>query len=189
MNELLDFLINDFNLPSDTAKEVIKYYQLESLKKRVLVSRQGGRLDKVYIIKRGYLRFFSNKGSKEVTHWIFGKNQLITDVGNYFLDHSTKWNIQTLCDTEVYSLTKRNYEELRKVIPEWDEYERKFILKLLSALENRVYTLISMTAEERYKFLFASDSEIFNKLPLQYVASMLGMSPETLSRIRAKEIS
>jgi hypothetical protein len=94
-----------------------------------------------------------------------------------------------LTDTTIYTLTYRNYQKLREEVPERDGYERLFIIKLLSALENRVYSLLSMSAEERYHYLFQSDANMFNELPLQYLASMLGMTPETLSRIRGKSIS
>ena len=94
--------------------------------------------------------------------------------------------LKALTDTTVYTLTHSNYQQLRVKVPEWDNYEKLFLIKLMSGLENRVYTLLSMSAEERYQYLYASDSNMFNELPLQYLASMLGMTPETLSRIRAK---
>lgn len=53
-------------------------------------------------------------------------------------------------------------------------------------MENRVADLISLTAEERYKRLFEQNPEMLNLVPLQYLASMLGMTPETFSRIRKR---
>lgn len=54
-------------------------------------------------------------------------------------------------------------------------------------LEDRVYSHISMTAEERYDLYYAQNKELFNQIPLQYIASVLGMSAETLSRIRNRK--
>jgi CRP-like cAMP-binding protein len=56
-------------------------------------------------------------------------------------------------------------------------------------MESRVFDLISLTAEDRYKSLFEQNRELFNQVPLQYIASMLGMTPETFSRIRKKQSS
>ena len=53
-------------------------------------------------------------------------------------------------------------------------------------MESRVFDLISLSAEERYKRLFDQNRELLNQVPLQYIASMLGMTPETFSRIRKK---
>ena len=110
----------------------------------------------------------------------------MTDVASFFLQQPAKWSIQALADTTTCTISQSNYQLLREEIPEWDQHEKLFLIKLMSALENRVYTLLSMSAEERYQYLFQSDSKIFNELPLQYIASMLGMTPETLSRIRSK---
>ena len=124
-----------------------------------------------------------------ITHWIFGKNQLLTDVSSYFLQNPAKWNIEAVSDTIIFSITKDNYQRLKVEVPEWNEYEIKFLIKLMSALENRIYTLISMSTEERYRYLFMEDSSMFKELPLQDIASMIGMTPETLSRIRRKVTS
>ena len=132
------------------------------------------------------MRFFSHSEKKAITHWIFGKNQLITDVASFYLQKPAKWNIQALTPTQVYTLSHQNFQQLKEIIPKWDAYEKLLLIRLMSALENRVYTLLSMTAEERYQYLFSTDPQMFRELPLQYLASMLGMTPETFSRIRRK---
>ena len=111
---------------------------------------------------------------------------MVTDIASFSLQQPAKWNIQALTDTTILTLNYTNYQRLRLKVPEWDKYEKLLLIKLMSALENRVYALLSMSAEERYQYLFQSDSNMFNELPLRYLASMLGMTPETLSRIRRK---
>jgi len=189
MQSLTTFLTSQFNLPKRLIEQVVSFYEVEHLSKDEFLVGKGKYCQHLCIIQKGYLRFFSDTEKKTITHWIFGKDQLITDVASFFFQKPTKWNIQALTDTTIYTLTYTNYQKLRNEVPEWDHYERLFLIKLLSALENRVYSLLSMTAEERYQYLFRSDANMFNELPLQYLASMLGMTPETLSRIRAKSIS
>jgi CRP-like cAMP-binding protein len=79
-----------------------------------------------------------------------------------------------------------NYQNIGAVVPEWHELEKFFIAKCFLNLEDRVYTFLSMTAEERFHHFYEQKQELFNLVPLQYIASMLGMTPETLSRIRKK---
>ena len=189
MQSLISFLKKDLIIPERLIPEIVEFYATEQLPKNDFLVRKGQYCRKMCLIKEGYFRFFSYSGKKVITHWIFGKDQLVTDVSSFFLQQPAKWNIQALTDTTVFTLSFANYQILRNQIPEWDSYEKLFLIKLMSALENRVYALLSMSAEERYQYLFQSDSNMFNELPLQYLASMLGMTPETLSRIRSKSSS
>jgi hypothetical protein len=67
--------------------------------------------------------------------------------------------------------------------------EKQFITSCFVAIEDRIFQHLSLSAEERYDELFEQNKELFNHVPLQYIASMLGMTPETFSRIRSKKIS
>jgi hypothetical protein len=67
--------------------------------------------------------------------------------------------------------------------------EKQFIAKCFLVLEDRVFSFLSLSSEERYNLLFESKKELFNQVPLNYIASMLGMTPETLSRIRKRQVS
>ena len=188
--ELLDaFLLDEFNLPSTVISDITKYFHKEHFPKDHFLVKEGQQCRNLYLLSKGYTRFFSYADHKTITHWIFGRNQMVTDVAGFFTHQPAKWNIQTLTETEAYTLSFESHQTLRLSFLEWDHYEKLFLIKLMSALENRVYTFLSMSSEERYHFLFESDPQMFNELPLQYLASMLRMTPETLSRIRRKSLS
>jgi hypothetical protein len=74
-------------------------------------------------------------------------------------------------------------------LPKWNELDKIFITKCFTILEERIFSHLYMTAEERFHQLFKQHPELFNQVPLQYLASMLGMTPETLSRLRKKQLS
>ncbi len=186
MQSLISFIKNELAIPQGLVSKVTAYYQKEQLSKHDFLVKKGAYCHRLCWIETGYMRFFSYADKKAVTHWIFGKGQSVTDVGSFFLQKPSKWNIQALTPVTIYTLTSENYQKLRTEVPEWDNYEKLFIIKLFCALENRVFALLSMSAEERYQYLFSSDSEMFNELPLKMLASMLGMTPETLSRVRRK---
>ena len=189
MLQIQSFLQNEFNLPVTIVSEVLSYFIEEQFPKDYFLVKEGQQSKYLYLLKKGYTRFFSYSDEKTITHWIFGKDQMVTDIASFFTHQPAKWNIQTLTETHVYTLSFESHKRLRSTYPEWDHYEKLFLIKLMSALENRVYAFLSMSTEERYQYLFQSDPKMFNELPLQYLASMLRMTPETLSRIRRKSFS
>jgi len=186
MQVLTSYLKRELGIPQELLPQIAKYYKKEEINKHEFLVKKGSLCNKLCFIESGYWRFFTYSEKKAVTHWIFGANQIITDMASFYLREDAKWNIQALSKTEVYTLNYSDFQLMRTAIPEWDAYEKQLMIKLLSAMENRVYALLSMTAEERYKYLYASDRRMFQELPLNYLASMLGMTPETLSRIRKK---
>jgi CRP-like cAMP-binding protein len=85
-------------------------------------------------------------------------------------------------------ITVEDYKKIEKLVPTWNVLEKLFIVRCFAMLEDRIFSHLSMSAEERYTFFFENNRELFNQVPLQYIASMLGMTPETFSRIRKKQL-
>ncbi len=159
------------------------------LQKGAYFTKSGQYCEKLSFIKSGYIRVFANFNEKEVTQWIATKGYFITDLYSFNFKQRARWNIQALTDCELYTIDKENYSLLKNLVPNWTAMEKQFIASCFVQLEDRVFGHLSLTAEERYDQLFKSTPELFNQVPLQYIASMLGMSPETFSRIRKKKIS
>lgn len=145
----------------------------------------------IHFVKSGYLRVFAYNadGSKEITQWISGRGMFLTDLSGFMFGTPSRWNIQALSDCELYSITKADFRRIGEHVDNWAELEKLFIAKCFVTLENRVFGQLSMTAEEKVRALMESDPEMFLHVPLQYIASMLGMTPETLSRMRRKMTS
>ena len=131
---------------------------------------------------------FITTDEKEITQWISTKGYFSTDLSSFVFDTVSSLSIQALTDSEVYSITKADYQIIGELVPKWHELEKLFLVRCFVTLEERVFSHLSMTAEERYDYFFENNREIFNQVPLQYIASMLGMTPETFSRIRKKQL-
>ena len=87
---------------------------------------------------------------------------------------------------ELFVINKTDYARINQAVPKWPEIEKTFIARCFTVLEDRVVTHLALSAEERYEAFFQYKPELFNLVPLQNLASMLGMTPETFSRIRKK---
>ena len=137
-------------------------------------------------IQSGLLRLYVTVETREVTQWIGTPGHFLTDLSAFLFRVPARWNIQALTDTELFCISFDEYRNLGKELPRWHEIEKGFIARCFIQLEDRVFQHLHMSAEERYRQLFASNPELFNQVSLQYLASMLGMTPETLSRLRKK---
>lgn len=173
-------------LTSQELSIIYSYFHEEKLKKNDFFTKADKVCDKLSIVKSGILRVFALADGKEITQWISTENFLITEITGFFFDHPNRWTIQALTDTELLTITKTNYHQLCKEFPKWNEIEKRFIVKCFAMIEDRIFSHLSMTAEERYDLYFAQNKALFNQVPLQYIASVLGMTPETFSRIRKR---
>ncbi|MGY5251746.1 Crp/Fnr family transcriptional regulator [Sphingobacterium spiritivorum] len=167
---------------------IVSLFKPEILKKGDYFLKTNKNSDRLSFVQSGLLRIFLATEDKEVTQWISTKGYFVTDLSGFIFDQPSRWTIQALTDVNIYTIRKSEYEKIHTIIPKWPQLERSFIVRCFATLEDRIFSHLSMTAEERYYFFFENNKELFNQVPLQYIASMLGMRPETFSRIRKKQL-
>jgi len=189
MTELKQYISSYFGIHSDDMEKIISLFKQTSLKKGDFFTKTGSACDKLSFIQSGLLRVYVITPDKEVTQWISTQGYFVTDLSSMIFNTPSRWTIQALSDTELYTITKNDYNRIGELIPQWYKLEKLFIARCFTIMEDRIFSHLSMTAEERYHFFFSQNKELFNQVPLQYIASMLGMTPETFSRIRKKSIS
>ena len=163
------------------------YFQEEKLQKNEFFTQTDKTCDKLSFVKSGILRVYTLSDGKEIPQWISTQNFLLTEVMGFFFNQPNRWAIQALTETELLSITKTNYLKLCQKFPKWNEIEKQLIMKCFMMMEDRIFSHLSMTAEERYELYFQQNKKLFNQVPLQYIASLLGMTAETLSRIRKRQ--
>ncbi len=187
MTELEQYIKSYFGvIHSDELNKISSLFKLTTLKKSDYFLKTGKHCDKFCFIQTGLLRVFAIPDDKEITQWISAKGYFGTDFSSFYFETPSRWTIQALVDTELYTITKNDYKKIGDIVSKWNELEKIFIIKCFTILEDRIFSFLSMTAEERYNFFFENHRELFTQVPLQYIASMLGMTPETFSRIRKK---
>lgn len=189
MTELEHYIKSYFGVKQNDLEHIVSLFEQTELKKGDYFLKTGRSCDKLSFIKSGLLRIYVSTKEKEVTQWISTKGYFVTDLSSLIFDTPARWTIQALTDVELYTISKEEYNKIGKLIPQWHELEKLFIARCFTILEDRIFSHLSMTAEERYHFFFEHNKELFNQVPLQYIASMLGMTPETFSRIRKKNLS
>ena len=184
--ELISFYFGE--LTDDEFSKMISYFQLEKIAKNEFFTEEGKYCNRFSFQKTGIFRVFKLDDGKEVTQWISTPDYFITEISSFFFGEPNRWSIQALSDSEILTISKENYNQLCKEFPKWNQIEKRFIAKCFAMLEDRVYSHLTMSAEERYTMYFEKNKSLFNQVPLQYLASVLGMSAETFSRIRKRQL-
>ena len=188
-NELEEYIKSYFGIvDSSELKQISSFFELQSIKKGEFYLKEGKLSKELSFVQSGLMRIYADLEDKEVTQWISSKGYFITDLSSFVFETPSRWSIQALVDSEVYTISKENYEKIGQIVPAWHHLEKLFIVRCFSIMEDRIFSHLSMTAEERYVFFFENNRELFNQVPLMYIASMLGMTPETFSRVRKKQL-
>lgn len=191
MKEIEKYIETYFGIGGKHLNPVSELFKYSKLEKNDYFLRRNQYSKKLSFIKSGYLRIFApnESGDKEITQWVSSHGMFVTELSSLLFNTPSRFNIQALTDCELYTISQDDYMNIKDYVPNWPELEKMFISKCFITLENRVFEQISMSAEQKVQSLLESNSDIFLHVPLQYIASMLGITPETLSRVRRKMIS
>jgi CRP-like cAMP-binding protein len=140
----------------------------------------------LYFLEQGALRGYYNLEGKEITHWFAFAQDFVTSFHSFITQQSAVENIQLLEGSILWAITKEN---LMRLLNEYHEIERLVRIayeKYYIRLEHRFVNAQFKTATERYQELLAESPHIIERVPLGFIASYLGISQETLSRIRSR---
>ena len=116
------------------------------------------------------------------------ENYWISDRESMTSGMPSKYNIDAIDDSEILLLKKEDFEMIRKAIPAFNDFVNETLKKNVMVLQERIHVSISLSAEEKYSNFISKYPDINNRVPLHMVASYLGVSAETLSRVRSQSI-
>ncbi len=140
----------------------------------------------LYFLQRGALRGYYNLDGKEITHWFAFENDFVTSFHSYITEQPAVENIQMLEGSILWAISKENLTKLMNQFHELEKLVRIVYEKYYLRLEDRFVNAQFKSATERYQNLLLQTPHIVERVPLGHIASYLGISQETLSRIRSK---
>jgi CRP-like cAMP-binding protein len=139
-----------------------------------------------FFIEKGITRKFYLIDGKEITSEFFFEGDLAASMRSYVLHQPSMEYIQAITEAVVVQTDHDAFEGLKERFPELHEFDLRVNELYAMYLEERLHQLQTMTATERYQLLAETYPNVIQHIPLTYIASYLGVSLETLSRIRAK---
>ncbi|WNH12928.1 Crp/Fnr family transcriptional regulator [Thalassobellus suaedae] len=153
-------------------------------KKGDYIVRSGEVCDRLFVIRKGLVRGYFNYNEKEITTWVSVDNEFVTSISGYFKNEPALENIQCLEDTYTESLSYEHMHFALENFKEMGYLNRILMEQYYIHAEYRAFMARIPSAKDRYEyFINITNPEIVKRLPKKYLASLLNMRPETLSRI------
>ncbi|RPD43480.1 Crp/Fnr family transcriptional regulator [Paracnuella aquatica] len=184
MEQLLKH-IGAYQALSDDARDALQscLHEVVRAKQQYLVT-EGKVCRHLYFLQQGALRGYYNVDSKSITHWFAFENDFVTSFHSFITQQPAVENIQLLEGSVLWAISKEQLTGLMKQYHPIESLVRTIYEKYYIRLEERFVNAQFKTATERYQDLLQQNPHIIERVPLGYIASYLGISQETLSRIR-----
>lgn len=185
---LIHFIKQIIPVSEVEAEEIANAFHITRIEKNSLLLKANTVSDDYFYLQKGIMRvFLDDLAGNEITTDIFTENNIVFEITSFFNRVKSETNIQAITACIGYRIS---YEELNKLFhhkPAFRDFGRAILVKEFIASKKRNYAMINQTAEQRYQNLLTSRPELLKYVPLKYIASYLGVTDSTLSRIRKKK--
>ena len=171
-------------LSMECQQEFLINSKISTFKKGEIVIREGQFSKKAYLIVQGCARAYYLKDGKDISDWFTFENQFMVAVVSFFSKKPSPHYVEFVEDSIAYEFSKDIVDKLSNKHHDFERLMSKVVTETMLGLCERLYTIQFNKAEERYKHLLSIYPNITNRIPLTHIASYLGITLETLSRIR-----
>ena len=182
---LKKFISRFVTLSDDELDEITDKFKRKVIKKNDFVLRQGDTCKDFVFVDKGCLRLYYVKDGIEVSVWFAFQPSSAIEIYSFISEKPSNYFLQAIEDSEVLSLPKTELKKIYQSHPKMQEMMRNFWEAVLLDLISRFTALETDTAEKRYMDLL-NNTDYLGTLPQKYLASFIGVTPTSLSRIRKK---
>lgn len=186
---IISFIKETFPISDYAAKLIADNFEHSILPKNTLTLKEGKVNSDYIFLEDGFMRsFVFDTDGNEVTTNIYKPRQMVFEVGSYFQRKPSNESIETITECSVWIGKYDSFQKLFHSLPEFREFGRAILVKGFISFKERTTAMITQKAEQRYEKLLTDSPEIFQHVPLKYIASYLGVTDTSLSRIRKEFI-
>lgn len=179
------FLTSNLDIEAAEISSILKHCKTKYVKKEEFLLRENELSQNTFFVEKGLLRQFSiDKKGREHTLHFAPENWFVTDRESAYFNQPSKYYIQALEESEVILIDENLIHDLSCRIPSFSEFNNRLLHNHIRHLENRINLLLSAPAQERYLNFIAMYPDILLRVPQVMVSSYLGITPESLSRVR-----
>ncbi|WP_139959370.1 Crp/Fnr family transcriptional regulator [Flavicella sediminum] len=186
---LTDFLIDLVPFTHDELNDILSHFEKEQVQKNQILIKESQISTKLYFVEKGIGRsYYLKQDGKEITQWFFDAGNFMSSADSFFQQTPSLYYLEVLEDSILYSITKGKMDVLLNKYHKMEKLARLISIQMLTKIVHKVNAIQFQTARERYDYMLTEFPNISHQVPLGHIASYLGMTQETLSRIRKNEL-
>lgn len=184
-SEIISFLSSEYHSLSEPCiQDIEKHFILKEFQHNKIIVREGQLSDKLYFVAEGAVRAYYLKDEKDITDWFAFEGDFICAINSYFLKVPSPHYLETIGKTVLLELPREKVQSLSDTHADFEKLKSAVLTKVMLQLQQRIVSLQFETAQQKYENLLKTRPDITQKIPLTHIASFLGITLETLSRIR-----
>jgi CRP-like cAMP-binding protein len=183
--ELKKFIANYVHLDPTEMDNIVAKFKRKTIKKNEYLLREGHICKDLIFVQEGCLRLYYISNEIETSVWFSFKHSSAIEISSFISGEPTSYFLQAIEDSEILFLPKVELNKLYRTYPKMQEMMKNFLEDIVLNLINRFTSLQRDTAEKRYLDLVSKPAYL-QKIPQKYLASFIGVTPTSLSRIRKK---
>ena len=184
MKKLRSCISNQIIIDDEAIDTILSVFEPIEVAKGEFLLKSGKDCRQMTFIESGYMRMYNLVDGKEITFWMGSEGKFITSLSSFIFETNNMWSIQAVTDCNLYVISRENHFKLCKNEPKWLEFDNILLAHSFALLEKKMFSQLHTTAKQRFLNLLHEEPDLFKHVPLQYIASMLGITPESLSRLR-----
>lgn len=182
---LTRFIRSIFPMPLPQAEAIAAGFTEKKVRRNDLLLKAGKPCDEYGFLEDGFMRSFTHDlDGNDVTTAFYVPNQVVCELDSFFKRTPAREAIQALTDCTVWFLSFEGLQEVFHARPEFREFGRLVLVNAYAQLRERMLSTLHETAEQRYANLMNANPALFQHAPLKMIASYLGVTDTSLSRIR-----
>jgi len=186
-HSLINFITTKVQIDEEIKLAIEAISHTEQLSKGHTLLQEGKIAPRLCFIINGSARTFYYHDGKDITSWIYREGQLVTSWGSYYSRRPAHENVELVEDSTVCSILFEDLQKLYLRYPKMQEFGRRIAEEQIVFLDYFYKGFFFITAKEKYDLLLSTFPDVTQRVNLGHIASYLGISQETLSRIRKKK--
>jgi CRP/FNR family transcriptional regulator, anaerobic regulatory protein len=188
-SKLYAHIAQNLNLTEDLKQTIEQYFIPLQILKNTIIEEEGKVPQYLYFVNEGYLRsfYYDNQGD-EVTTYLATPDYYMASFLSLSQQKISTENIETITDCSLLKISREDFLKIIEKYPDFRQYSLQIFERAFSQMNQRANDLATLTAEQRYSQLISNQGNILQNVPIQYIASFLGIKPQSLSRIRKQMI-